>query len=238
MATSSISIFFQQTVSTRGQLSGKEGIADNRRQFYVNLDGESLSKMTEPHNGFRPYSSLPTNGILPELASIGGYRRGTSISSHGTNVIKCPYGDCTFEDFDTENDPVFETTTSTTLSHQNVYETLDRLQQQTYSTDTIDNSYKTFDSISEITRDNNSEIVKVDCHTCGSSRDHIYETLSLRGKRNSILHPVDDFSASGKLIETPMSSHGVRKWEYQATLNRLKYIKLIPHSTVQLQENN
>ncbi|XP_060071783.1 uncharacterized protein LOC132551620 [Ylistrum balloti] len=190
-------------VSYGGQTEVKNDIC--RRELYVTLEGVGGSPPTGENVRFMHHCQLNTYGNLPDIPVAGHSNLNLSLKSQGHRNGNSPDSSTlsTFQ-FDTKSEGRGD-------SLEHFYETLGR---KSSTKSTICDGYKTF-------RDGSMKLEtpdEEDARTNGedkSPNDHLYETLSLRNGVSNL-----DFPPSTKIVDTPLAGNVVRRWEYQATLNR------------------
>ncbi|XP_033734947.1 uncharacterized protein LOC117323683 [Pecten maximus] len=196
-------------VSFGGQTEVKNDIC--RRELYVTLEGVGGSPPTGENVRFMHHCQLNTYGNLPDTPVAGHSNLNMSMKGQGRIDGNSPVS------------PTVTTFQSDTKSEgrgdpiDHFYETLGR--KSSTKSNTSD-EYKQF-------RDNSVKLetpIEEDSRTTGEDKspvDHLYETLSLRNGLKSKL----DFPSCGKTVDTPLAGNVVRRWEYQATLNRKARIR-------------
>lgn len=191
-------------VSFRGQTEVKNDIC--RRELYVTLEGVRGSPSTGENVRFMHHCQLNSYGNLPDIPVAGHSNLNLSIKGQGSsngNSPMCP----TMSTF--QSDTVSE---GRGYTFEHFYETLGR---KASTKSSVSEDYKKFHENSlkletpteEYTRTIDEDKFPV---------DHLYETLSLRNGLKSNL----DLPSCDKTVDTPLEGNVVRRWEYQATLNR------------------
>lgn len=197
----------------------------------MTLEGAGGSPPTRDNVRFMHHCQLNTYGNLPDIPLAGDSRLRAMTKDQPRKYV---------------NSPISPTSSSYPFDHkgsqghedpfEHLYETISGkvLTKKATKDDfecIYDNSLKLTDDSKKADNKNISENsapldspqaeeIRTTGNAC-SPVDHLYETLSLRGG----LKFNDDLRPCGKLLESPMSGNVVRRWEYQATLNRKAQMK-------------
>ncbi|XP_021364817.1 uncharacterized protein LOC110457756 [Mizuhopecten yessoensis] len=196
-------------VSFGGQTEVKNDIC--RRELYVTLEGVGGSPPTGENVRFMHHCQLNTYGNLPDIPVAGHSNLNIAMKGQGQSDGNSPESPTvgTFN-LNMKSGDRRE-------SYEHYYETLGR---KSSAKSSISDDYKTF-------RDSSVKLETPsvdDARTNGEDKspvDHLYETLSLRNGLRCNL----DFPSCGKSVDTPLAGNVVRRWEYQATLNRKARVK-------------